>query len=197
MKTGLGLFQKLRKILYFIILPYIKFKCSIYYFLYGSDGVSIILERIPQVFIIPVLKKYGATIGSGTRILRGVIFHGLKTQKKLFKNLVLGENVYIGRNVLIDLSCLVSIGDDSSLGAGCQLWTHVGDYTYDFSDYHEKSASVNVGRGVLCWSMVLISPGVTIGDYARVAAGSVVVRDIEPKVFAGGVPAKFIKYREI
>ena len=41
---------------------------------------------------------------------------------------------------------------------------------------------------------VTICPGVTIGEYAVVAAGAVVTKDVPDYAVAGGVPAKVIKY---
>ena len=37
--------------------------------------------------------------------------------------------------------------------------------------------------------------GITIGDGAVIAAGALVVNDIEPYVIVAGVPAKTIRYR--
>ena len=41
----------------------------------------------------------------------------------------------------------------------------------------------------------VILQGVTIGEGAVVAAGSVVSRDVKPYTVVGGVPARFIKNR--
>ena len=41
----------------------------------------------------------------------------------------------------------------------------------------------------------IVLPGVTIGEGAVVAAGSVVTKDVEPWTVVGGNPAKFIKKR--
>ena len=41
---------------------------------------------------------------------------------------------------------------------------------------------------------VTVCPGVTIGEYAVVAAGAVVTKDIPAYAVAGGVPAKVIRY---
>ena len=40
---------------------------------------------------------------------------------------------------------------------------------------------------------VTICPGVTIGEYAVVAAGAVVTKDVPPYAVVGGVPAKVIR----
>ena len=41
---------------------------------------------------------------------------------------------------------------------------------------------------------VTICPGVTVGEYAVVAAGSVVTKDVPDNAVVGGVPAKVIRY---
>ena len=43
------------------------------------------------------------------------------------------------------------------------------------------------------WFKCTILPGVTIGDFAVVAAGTVVTKDVEAYTVVGGVPAKLIK----
>lgn len=44
---------------------------------------------------------------------------------------------------------------------------------------------------------MIIVPGVTIGEGAIVAAGSVVVKDVPDYAIVGGNPAKVIKYRNV
>lgn len=75
-------------------------------------------------------------------------------------------------------------------------------------DYNFKSPELPIifsGRegikethiGVDCWigAGSLIMAGVTIGDGAIVAAGSVVTKDFSPRTIYGGNPAKLIKTR--
>ena len=54
---------------------------------------------------------------------------------------------------------------------------------------------VSIGDG--CWvaTSSAVLPGVSIGDFSVVAAGSVVARDVEAWTVVGGNPAKFIKKR--
>jgi putative colanic acid biosynthesis acetyltransferase WcaF len=54
-----------------------------------------------------------------------------------------------------------------------------------------------IGSYVWVCSEAFISPGVTIGDYAVVAARAVVTRDIEGSIVVGGNPAKFLKNRVV
>ena len=50
-----------------------------------------------------------------------------------------------------------------------------------------------IGKGVWIMPNVTIIPGVTIGDEAVVATGSVVTKDVPPRVLVAGVPAKIVK----
>ena len=54
---------------------------------------------------------------------------------------------------------------------------------------------VRVGNDVWIGANATILSGVTIGDGAVVAAGSVVTESVPPYAIVGGVPAKIIKYR--
>lgn len=55
--------------------------------------------------------------------------------------------------------------------------------------------AINIGNDVWIGARVTLLDGVTIGDGAIVAAGSLVNRDVPPYSIYGGVPAKEIKKR--
>ncbi len=57
------------------------------------------------------------------------------------------------------------------------------------------TAPITICDGVWIGARAIILPGVTIGEGAVVAAGSVVTKDVEPWTVVGGNPAKFIKRR--
>lgn len=59
----------------------------------------------------------------------------------------------------------------------------------------ETKYNIIVGNDVWIGSHVLLLGGVTIGDGAVVAAGSVVTHDVEPYSIVAGVPARCIRYR--
>lgn len=60
---------------------------------------------------------------------------------------------------------------------------------------NETIFQIVVGNDVWIGSHALIMGGITIGDGAVVAAGAVVVRDVEPYSIVAGVPARIIKKR--
>lgn len=172
-------------------------RCRYHFWLHGPYGLSRVVEKIPFRFLVKYLCKYGATIGVGCIIDSGFKIH--RPDKILpFKNLIIGNNVYIGHNILLDLTEKILFEDDSAMGANCQIWTHVGDYSEklrDKNDYKELVAPVIIKRGAVCYSGVLINPGVEIGEQSRVLALSMVSKIIPSKEVWYGVPAKFYKKR--
>jgi acetyltransferase-like isoleucine patch superfamily enzyme len=48
---------------------------------------------------------------------------------------------------------------------------------------------VRIGQGAWVGARSVVLPGVSIGDGAVVAAGSMVTKDVPPNVLVGGVPA--------
>ena len=59
-----------------------------------------------------------------------------------------------------------------------------------------SKGDVEIGNDVWIGENVTILSGVTIGDGAVIAAGSVVAKNVEPFAVAGGVPARFIRWRD-
>ena len=55
---------------------------------------------------------------------------------------------------------------------------------------------VTVKKNAWLGMNVTICPGVTIGEYAVVAAGAVVTKDVPDYAVVGGVPAKVIRYQD-
>lgn len=58
----------------------------------------------------------------------------------------------------------------------------------------QKSAPI-IGNDVWIGMNVIIMRGVSIGDGAVIAAGSVITKNVEPYSIVGGLPAKHLKYR--
>jgi len=57
----------------------------------------------------------------------------------------------------------------------------------------ESAEPVTIGYGAWLGGGVIVCPGVTIGDEAVVAAGSVVTHDVEPRALVGGNPAHVLR----
>lgn len=109
-------------------------------------------------------------------------------------NIKFGENVFINYNCVILDVCEVTIGDNCLLAPNIGIYsaTHPTDAKIRNSGL-ECGKPIKIGNG--CWigGSAVICPGVTIGDNAVVAAGSVVTKDVPPNTLVAGVPAKVIK----
>lgn len=93
----------------------------------------------------------------------------------------------------------ITIGDYVNIGAGCLIMDsnfHNLDWKVRMDRMREwktaQSAPIYIGNCAFIGARSIICKGVTIGDHAIIAAGSVVVKDIPADEIWGGNPAKFI-----
>jgi acetyltransferase-like isoleucine patch superfamily enzyme len=98
---------------------------------------------------------------------------------------------YINRNVKIRCYQEISIGNDVAISENVTIWD--SDAHQIIGKENQMTQPVSIGNHVWIGTNVTILKGVTIGDGAIIAAGSVVTKDIPAQCLAGGVPAKVIK----
>ena len=110
------------------------------------------------------------------------------------------RNILIGNNSVVNYNCLldgrvstIKIGNNVDIAPFVKIWTLQHDY--NDSNYNLKSNPVVVKDYAWISSDVIILPGVTIGEGAVVAAGSVVTKDVSDYSINAGVPAKKIGER--
>lgn len=108
--------------------------------------------------------------------------------------------VNIGTNNFIpDKDCwssepyLITIGNNCAITNGVRIFTHGGARVarMKYPDF-DVFGKVTIGDWVYIGTNSLIMPGVTIGDGALIAAGSVVTKSVPPKVVVGGNPARIL-----
>ena len=111
----------------------------------------------------------------------------------------IGKNVFIGLKVTLDHSYpdYIYIGDNVSLAGNDFVLTHSNPYKHFEKTFESYIAPVIINDCAWVSIGVIILPGVTIGEYSVIAAGSVVQKSIPDKVIAGGIPAKVIKDVEL
>ncbi len=109
-----------------------------------------------------------------------------------------GKNITIGKDVFINSGCHfqdqggIEIGDGTLIGHNVVLATINHDLNPE-ENRKNHYAPIKIGAHVWIGSNATILPGVTLGDYAVVAAGAVVTRDVPAMTVVGGVPAKVLK----
>lgn len=107
----------------------------------------------------------------------------------------IGKNVQIGPFVALDyvFPNFVSISDGVSIAGWNYILTHVTPLEYHNCDFDSYVAPVKIEKDAWIAIGTIILPGVTIGEGAVVAAGSLVTKDVEPHALVAGTPARFIK----
>jgi len=95
----------------------------------------------------------------------------------------------IGRGIMIDHATGIVIGETAVVGDNCSLLHGVtlGGSGNEQGDRHPK-----IGRGVMIGAGAKILGNISVGDCARIAAGSVVLKDVPPQRTMAGVPARDI-----
>lgn len=104
----------------------------------------------------------------------------------------IGKNFTFARGFALDRNdCwLVSIGDDVAAGPQVSLIAH--DASLRNRIGYSRVGKISIGDRVFLGARSLVLPGVTIGNDAIVAAGSVVTRDVPAGAIVAGVPARIL-----
>ncbi len=110
-----------------------------------------------------------------------------------------GKNIQVGKNVFINGGCHFQDQGGITLGDDCLIGHNVVFATLNhFIEPSERAslrpAPIVLGKNVWVGSSSTILQGVTIGDNAIIAAGSVVTKDVPANAIVGGVPARLIRY---
>lgn len=139
----------------------------------------------------------GAQIGVGTRVWHWVhICSGARIGEgcSFGQNVFVGNDVVIGNNVKVQNNVsiydTVMLEDDVFCGPS-MVFTNVYNPRSAVNRKNEYRHTV-VKRGVTLGANCTVVCGITIGEYAFVAAGAVVNRDVKPYALMAGVPAKQI-----
>jgi acetyltransferase-like isoleucine patch superfamily enzyme len=118
------------------------------------------------------------------------------------------SRISLGEGVVVRPGCMffadpreggagIVIEDKVLLGSAVHIYTN--NHRFDdpaapiYDQGHRPSQQVTIRRGAWIGAGAILLPGVTVGNNAVVAAGSVVTRDVPARTVAAGVPAKVIK----
>lgn len=140
---------------------------------------------------VVVTKDHAVVIGANSRIDSFVKLEG-------GEGLVIGDHVHIasfahvnvggGKTVLEDGSaiashCVIVSGGNAVEGVSCSAAAPIEQQVL-------HSRVTRVCKNACLYAGVILTAGVTVGEGARVAAGSVVTKDVPPFEVWAGVPAK-------
>ena len=136
----------------------------------------------------------GAQIGSDSRVWH---FVHICAGARIGAGVSLGQNVFVGNKVVIGDRCKiqnsvsvyngVTIGDDVFVGPNACFTNDKVPRAFN-EDWSvtptrlENGCSIGANATLVC--------GITVGEYAMVAAGSVVTKDVAPYTLVMGNPAR-------
>lgn len=114
------------------------------------------------------------------------------------EHLKLGRNIHIGRHTEIMAEGGITIGNHVVISFHCVLWSIDHRYEGDSLPYDKARIRrpIVIQDNVWLGRNVIVRGGVTIGEGAVVAIGSVVTRDVPPLAVVGGNPARVLRFRD-
>lgn len=128
----------------------------------------------------------GVRIGGGTTVNQGFQFFSPE-------RLTIEDHSHINRNCFIDARGYCFIGKAVSISHEVMILT--GTHDINSASFSEIHRPVYIGDNVWVGARAVILPGVSVGEGAVIAAGAVVLKDVEPYEVVGGIPAKHISNR--
>ncbi|OAA58600.1 galactoside O-acetyltransferase [Niveomyces insectorum RCEF 264] len=111
-------------------------------------------------------------------------------------NVRLGTNVYVNAHSTWIDTRPITVGARTLIGPNCAFYS--GTHPLD-PQLRNGTKGPEAGQPIVigadCWlgGNVIVLPGVTIGDGVTVGAGSVVTKDVPPRVCVVGNPARVLK----
>lgn len=114
----------------------------------------------------------------------------------------INTSIIIGRLNPINIGKYCSIAPDVYItDINHNLKRRTTHFMYKYIDFIDKidelksNGGVEIGNDVWIGKSSIILSGITIGDGAVIAAGSIVTKDVEPYSVVAGIPAKLTKKR--
>ena len=179
----------------------------------NEDGAKIIYSRTPESAAMLANVKRATAI---TATLNRLTFNDADEVRALFSELTGrkvddsfllippfytagGDEIRVGRNVFVNQNCTfydlggLDIADDVMIGPNVSIITT----GHPLEPSQRRAATIGkpivIERNVWIAAGAIIIGGVTVGENAVVAAGSVVTRDVPPNTMVGGNPARVIR----
>lgn len=104
----------------------------------------------------------------------------------------IGNRCTIIDKCYLNLSEEIEIGDSTALSYNVALLTH-GAWQPALMGFPAKFGPVHIGSNSVVYLNAVVTPGVSIGNYCAVGAGSIVNRDVPDHSLAAGNPARVIR----
>lgn len=135
-----------------------------------------------------IYRLAGVKLGKGSTIHMGARFYDPR-------NIVIGKDSIIGEGAVLDGRDKLIIGDHVAFGS--EVMVYNSEHNIHSEDFHSVCEPVMIEDYVFIGPRAIILPGVRIKKGAVVAAGAVVVKDVEEYSIVAGIPAAIIGERKV
>ncbi|MEL6854950.1 MAG: WcaF family extracellular polysaccharide biosynthesis acetyltransferase [Cyanobacteria bacterium J06607_13] len=135
-----------------------------------------------------LLRRFGATVGSGVRIKPGV-------RVKFPWRLSIADHAWLGEGAWIDNLAPVAIASHVCISQGTYLCT--GNHDWRRPTFDLRVGAISIEEGAWLGARSVVGPGVTVGAGAVLSLNSVASRSLESWMIYVGNPAQPVKKREI
>ena len=161
----------------------------------GSAALDAEVQRTRR--LVAELNSGWHTDDEVRQLLRDITTHPVDDTVRVFAPLYInyGPGVTLGRDCFLNFGCTllalggITLGDGVFIGPHCVLATEY--HPEDPATRHSLlTRPIVIGRNAWLGANVTVLAGVTIGENAIVAAGSVVTRDVPPDTLVVGSPAR-------
>jgi putative colanic acid biosynthesis acetyltransferase WcaF len=132
------------------------------------------------------LRAFGARIGENVVVKPGV-------RIKFPWRLEIGDHTWIGEDVWIDNLATVKIGTNCCLSQGAYICT--GSHDWSTAAFDLTTGPVTIEDNAWIAAKAVVAPGVTVGEGAILALGSVATSNLAPRGIYQGLPAVLVKQR--
>ncbi|MBI5302375.1 MAG: N-acetyltransferase [Chloroflexi bacterium] len=152
------------------------------------------------------LVEANVEIGAGTKVWHNV---HIRQGARVGKECILGKDVYVDAGVQIGDRCKLQNGVKVYHGATVEEGVFLGPQACVLNDKNPRAITpdgalktdadwqvspVLIRRGASIGGGALILPNVTVGEFALVAAGAVVTRNVPDYALVLGNPARLVGY---
>lgn len=134
-----------------------------------------------------ILRLWGAKVGVGTHVYPGAMIWAPW-------QLTVGDHACIGDGADIYCVAPIELGPSSVVSQNAFLCAASHDHRHP--DFPLVTAPITIGRRAWVAARSIVLMGVSVGDGAVVAAGSVVTRDVPSGCVMAGNPAKIVRRAE-
>jgi serine O-acetyltransferase len=151
----------------------------------AASGIDEIVACYPGLYAIAIYRVAHRLIGYGAQVVPRMLteYAHSRTGIDIHPGATIGASFFIDHGTGIVIGETAVIGDDVSMLQGVTL----GGTGAERGDRHPK-----IGKGVLLGAGAKVLGNITIGDYAKIASGSVVLKPVPTGCTAAGVPARLV-----